>query len=202
MNNVNEVKADLVNYPKGAPDAAIVFIFSVFTWLFFGMSIGVFDPSAQVALGLVMIATYLPYLHGSICSIQRGDTVSGVTYLIFTGMFAGAGAMQNFVGYYNYAAGASVDMTIFGWIWLLCAIIILPVVATMAKGPWIPFVTFLVAAVELGCMGIAGMGGPAIFNTIAICCFVVVGTGGMWMAIAGILQAGGINAPLGKQLFK
>lgn len=196
------VTIDYKDYPKGMANPAIIFIFSSFCWLFLGATMGWFGPGSSLALGLIMLACYLPYLYGGISCIQKGDTVSGATFLIFTAMFAGVGGVENLLSYYVSVTGTAVDFTIFGWIWILCAIIIVPVVVTMAKGPWIPFLTFAIAIPELAAMGVATVGGPEVFNTVACVCFVIVGSGSLWMSIALMLQGGGVNAPLGRPLFK
>lgn len=191
---------------KGQGDAgpAMLFIFTLLTIIFWGMSTGFFPaPDAYLECGLIMIACFPAYLYGGISYIQKGDTISGVTYLIFATCFGGIGAASNLLAWWAAVNGYTMNTMTIQLVWLWSGIILFPVVAGMIRGPWLPFVVFTLGGIELTLMGLIGLGFvPASLNILVQICYVIVGFGGFYVSMAQILQAAGYNPPLGKPLKK
>lgn len=192
-----EDKEVVIQEKLGDPGPAAVFIFSAWTWFFLFVYIGVFDPvTTALPLGLFLLVCTPEFLYTGMTLIKKGDTISGVVYLIFSAAFAGGGGIENLLAWYSTCTGVVIDMTIFNVLFIISAIVLIPVVITMTHGPKVPLIVFATAVPELALVGLVGLGAPVFFLYILIACFVIVGCGSLYMACACLANAGGKHWPL------
>lgn len=187
----------------GEPGPTMLFIFTMLTMMFWGMYTGFFDASAVLLLGLIQLACFPAYIFGGIAYILKGDSISGNTYLIFATCFGGIGGVSNLVSYISTLNGIPVESKIVGLVWLWSGLILIPIVASMRKGPSIPFVVFTLGALELILMGLMDLGFiPLAATNIVLVCFASVGIGGFYCSAVNLFSFGNIKLPLGRSLFK
>lgn len=82
----------------GDPESALTFIFTMISMCIWVEQMGFFDGPVQLAMGVMQLACYVPYLIGAIFFYLRNDTMRGTVFLIFATLFGGIGAFLNVLG--------------------------------------------------------------------------------------------------------
>ena len=81
------------------PGASLTFIFTMLTICIWGTYQGIYEGPSSLALGLVQLACYIPYLICAVMYFLRGDALNASIFTIFGTLFGGVG------GFLNIAAG-------------------------------------------------------------------------------------------------
>ena len=172
----------------------------IFAASFFGF----LEPSAAFILGLLQIAVWPAYLIGAMLLLRTGDTVGGNTFFYFATFFGIAPGMITVGTYFAEIYGWPFDPTILGIIWLCVGLTLTFSLPGFAKGPSLTLLVISCAAIGIDFIGLGYLNVlPAVTaNCIAGCFLTVTGIGGLYSAIAGILEGANIKLPLGKPLFK
>jgi hypothetical protein len=207
-NSVKKIEIASQSNAIGNPAPALTFIFAMLTMEFWGIYAGIFAENTNLflAVGLVQIACFAPYLIGAILFFLKGDSVNGNAFLIFATVFGGVG------GFCNTAIGIS---TIFGFgineqmaaiPFVFCGISVLPVVWLIKGGAdKVTFICFVAAAIFLTLVGLNGLTvltGDLVMEIIKWLSL-LVGVTGFYSCLNGLLTCGGSKGlPVGKPFFK
>ena len=96
---MSEKKETLQKRKIADPGAALTFIFTMLTICIWGTYQGIYKGPSTLALGLVQLACYIPYLICAVMYFLRGDSMNASIFTIFGTLFGGVG------GFLNIAAG-------------------------------------------------------------------------------------------------
>ncbi len=92
--------------PKiGDPGPSLNFVFTMLTMCFWGIYAGIYTGPVLLAIGLVQLMCFPPYVIGAILYYLRGEAMAGAIFMIFGTLFGGIG------GILNVAIGLSYDIT-------------------------------------------------------------------------------------------
>ncbi|GCF95494.1 hypothetical protein NRIC_33850 [Enterococcus florum] len=185
----------------GEPSPAMLFIFTMLTIMFYGVSTGFFDTSALLLLGVIQLGCFPAYLIGAITYLVKGDSINGNVFLIFATAFGGIGGGTNIVNYFMTTNGNPLDGRILGVVWLWCGLSVIPIVCGMLNGPLMPLIVFSVGAIQLIMSGLFDLGIlPDFFQTIIHMCYLIIAFGGFYCSLASLFGFSKIHVPLGKPL--
>ena len=196
------------NKALGNPSPALTFIFTMLTMEFWGIYAGIFTENTNLflAVGLVQIACFAPYLIGAVIFFLKGDSVNGNAFLIFATVFGGVGGFCNTAIGLSPVLGLNINeqMSAIPFIW--CGISVLPVVWLIRKGAdKVTFICFVCAAVFLTLVGFNGIGaltGNVVMEVIKWLSLIVALTG-FYSCLNGLLVCGGSKGmPVGSPFFK
>lgn len=190
------------NYADASP--TIVFIFTMLCMMFWAQFAGICQAETTLFLGLIQLGCWPAYLIGSNIVLSRGDTVSGNIYLIFATCFGGIGGLVNLFIYLSGIFGWPADHSIVGFVWIWAGAATLAAAMCIRKSPWVGFMVFLLAVFQLEIMGFVTLGilTASIWTVIAKWLCLVIGIGGFYTMISGLLSFGGVHLPQGKPIFK
>lgn len=182
----------------------IVFIFSMLCVMFWAQFAGVCSAETTLFLGLIQLACWPSYLIGSSVVLSRGDAVSGNIYLIFATCFGGIGGLVNLFTYLCGVFGWPLDNSIVGITWIWAGIATLAITICIRKAPLVGFLVFFLAVFQLEIMGFVTLGvlTAPIWTAIAKWLCLIIGLGGFYVSLAGLLSFSGITLPQGKPLIK
>lgn len=189
-------------YADASP--TIVFIFTMLCMMFWAQFAGICSAETTLFLGLIQLGCWPSYLIGSHIVLSRGDAVSGNIYLIFATCFGGIGGLVNLFTYLSGVFGWLADNSIVGITWIWSGIATLAATICIRKSPWVGFMVFLLAVFQLEIMGFVTIGilTAPIWTEIAKWLCLIIGIGGFYTMLSGLLTYGGIYLPQGKTIFK
>lgn len=187
----------------GDPGPALTFIFTMLTMCFWGIYAGIYEGPTSLAVGLVQLACFVPYLIGAIVYYLRGDSMNGTVFLAFATLFGAVGGLLNVAAGLKGMLGFEMctQMGAIPFIW--GSLILLPLIASIWKTAsaagtlcFISIVIFLtlMALVDLGVL-------PESTNTLIkwLCFFTAVD--GYYTGLNSMLAIGGLKKlPEGKPL--
>ena len=189
----------------GNPGPALTFIFTMITACFWGMYQGIFTGPTTIAIGLVQCACYLPYLVGTAIFFMKGNSVFGITFLIFSTLFGGVGGFLNVFSGFAQMNGWDTTYQMSALPFILGGVSVFPVIVVLrAAASKVSFICFFCAMVFLILGGLVTLNilpaGVDILNKwLALIVFLT----GTYEFVGGILEAGGSKPlPNGKPFFK
>lgn len=194
----------VIDHQESVGDASptILFTFTMLTMMFLALGTGYIHGEALLLLGCVQIGVYPVYIYCAKNAIDQKQTLSGNCYLIFASLFGGAAGLCNLATYFAGIMGWPLDGRLIGIVWIWSGLMLIPVVAAMRKGPWIPFVVFAAGGIMLVLFGISALGYASfLLNPIVAVMQAVVGIGGFYVFLANMFALGEISLPLGKTIF-
>ena len=207
MNNNGVTKVEIVETPDriGGAGTAMTFIFTMLTMCFWGIYAGIFSGPTALAVGLVQIACYMPYMIGAVVFYMKGNALFANTFLIFATLFGGIGGLSNiFLGFAEiYGWNISDQMTCIPFIW--GGVCLFPVTYVLRKAiSKMTFICYLSAAFFLSLIGFVGLGVlPPATNTLITILALIVALTGYYECLNGLLMDGGHKPmPNGKPFFK
>lgn len=179
-------------------------IFGMLSIMFAALFFGYLQPSAAFILGIIQIGVWPAYLIGSLLMLRSGDVVGGNTFFYFATFFGIAPGLVTVGTYFAEINGWPFDPKILGILWLSVGMTLTFTIPAFAKAELLTFLVIASAGIAIDFIGLAYIFTDLanVFNLIAGSLLFFVGFGGIYMAVAGILEGAGFKLPLGKPLFK
>lgn len=189
----------------GDPSAGLSFIFTMLAVVTWANYMGFFTGPVYLAMGVAQLACYVPYLIGSVLLFQRGDTMNGCIYLIFSTLFGGMGSILNFCYGIAELQGFAIcrQMMAFPHFWGALAMVPM-MIAERKRASAVTLICHMSAATFLTLMLPASFGIlTAVLDPIIHWLNLVVAVTGMYGLINLLLAAGGSRTlPEGQPLFR
>lgn len=189
----------------GDPSPALTFIFTMLCMCIWGAYAGIYKGPVSLALGLVQLACFIPYLLCAILFYLRGDTMMASICLIFTALFGGVGAFLNILSGIAEIKGFQVSSQLAAIPFLWGAVSMVPLLISIRKkASAVSFLCFTGVAVFLTLMTFVSFGLlPSATNGIIKWVLLFVAASGLYTFVNSLLLAGGCKCmPEGKPLFK
>ncbi|MEK3905294.1 hypothetical protein [Paenibacillus sp. FSL R7-0179] len=189
----------------GNPGPALTFIFTMLTMEFWGIYAGIFTGPTIMAVGMVQIACFIPYLIGAILYYCKGDSTNGNVFLIFATLFGGVGGLTNITIGVSEIMGWPISTQMTALPFILGGISILPVVwINRASADKVTVICYMAAACFLTFTGLVSLN---ILNThwnlLLQWLGLIVTITGLYSCINGLLLGGRSRGiPVGKPFFK
>ena len=202
---IKEIKTVEKKDHLGNPGPALTFIFTMLTMEYWGIYAGIFTGPTIMAIGVVQIACFVPYMIGAVLFFCKGDSINGNVFLIFATLFGGVGGFTNTtIGFAN----------IMGWQmctqmpaipFILGGISILPVLWVIRKSTdKVTAICYLAAAFFLTLIGLVNLNILSTnWNPSIQWLGLIVSITGFYSCFSGLLLGGGSRGlPVGKPFFK
>lgn len=193
------------NIKIGDPAPALTFIFTMLTMCIWGVYAGIYTGPTSLALGLVQLSTFIPYLICSIFFYVRGETMMGSICLIFATLFGGVGGLlsiaEGIAQIYEFEMSSQLGAIPFFW----GAVSMVPLLISIRKtASAVTFLCFSAVVIFLSLITLVSFGLiPEAANIVIewLCLFVAVS--GLYTFVNSLLRIGGCKSmPEGKPLFK
>ncbi|MFC2946820.1 hypothetical protein [Virgibacillus sediminis] len=189
----------------GDPGPALTFIFTMLTMCIWGVYAGIYTGPTSLAVGLVQLACFLPYLICSILFYLREDTMMGSICLIFAVLFGGVGGFLSIAEGLSHLYGFEMSSQLSAIPFFWGAVSLLPLLLSIRKtASAISFLCFSGVVVFLTLITLVSFGILSEAANVAIkwiCLFVAVS--GLYTFVNSLLRIGGSRTmPEGKPLFK
>jgi hypothetical protein len=179
----------------GDPGPALTFIFTMLTMCFWGIYAGIYDGPTELAVGLVQLACFLPYLVAAVLLFVRGDSMNGNIFLIFAALFGAVGGFLNIAAGLMEPLGFTMCTQLAAIPFLWGAIVLVPMLASIWKtASAAASLCFASIIIFLTLMALVGLGVlPESANVIIkwLCLFAAVD--GFYTAINALLDIGGLK---------
>jgi hypothetical protein len=202
---LQEIKFSKKQNQPGNAGPALTFIFTMLTMESWGIYAGIFTGPTIMAVGVVQIACFVPYLIGAILFFFKGDFTNGNAFLIFATLFGGVGGFTNTtIGFANIM-GWQICTQMTAIPFIMGGISILPVLWVLRKSAdKVTVICYLAAAFFLTLMGLVSLNVlSANWNTIIQSLGLIVSITGFYSCFNGLLLSGGSRGiPVGKPFFK
>ena len=190
----------------GNSAVAITWIFTLLTMEFWGIYQGIFTGPTTLAVGVVQIACFAPYLIGAVACFNAGDDVNGNAFLIFATAFGGIGGFCNVLAGFAEIFGWDVCLQMTGIPFIWTGIIIFPICWIIRKSAdKITMICYFCAAwfLALGGFSTLGMLPGAFWTELIKWLGLITALTGFYASLSGILVCGGCKGlPSGKPFFK
>ncbi|MEI3609780.1 hypothetical protein [Pseudogracilibacillus sp. SO10305] len=189
----------------GDPEPALTFIFTMLTMCIWGVYAGIFTGPTSLALGLVQISTFIPYLICSILFYLRGETMMGTICLIFATLFGGIGGVLSVAEGLSYILGFEMSTQLGSIPFLWGAISLIPLLISVRKtASALAFLCFTCVVFFLTLITLVSFGLiPESANLLIKWTCLFVATSGIYTFVNSLLRASGCKCmPEGKPLFK
>jgi len=186
---IKEIKIVEKKDQLGNPGPALTFIFTMLTMEFWGIYAGIFTGPTIMAVGVVQIACFVPYLIGAILFFCKGDSTNGNTFLIFATLFGGVGGFSNTtIGFANIM-GWQICAQMAAIPFILGGISILPVLWVIRKAAdKVTVICYLTAAFFLILIGLVSLNVLSVnWNPIIQWLGLIVTTTGFYSCFNGLL---------------
>ena len=188
----------------GNPGPAMTWIFTMLTMLFALWFAGIWSGSLPLAVGVIQLACFPAYLVGAIVFLKKGDSLSGIVFLVFATLFGGIGGILNVIAHFDTVFNWGIDPAVGGIPFLWGGIVMIPVCIALRRIPvLILAVYFMVspflivyALVVLGVLG---------YGVLVACKWMglFIAIGGLYVCCADIIRIGGDKGlPCGPSIFK
>ena len=200
MTEQKEVKVSVANY-NGIADISPIgtFVFCILCFAFWAADIGLVGEGSTLAIGLLGLAVFIPYLICGIKLTDRGLCLGGNTYLLFGAVFGACGGLFNTFSPLFEHWGIPFDYSLVGIAFLLAGLYLIFMLPGVIKVTKVDFFIFLFGAMGVTGSGLSvlGIASPALnlFNGWSLFADGVVG---FYAVIATILNSLGMNLPFGK----
>lgn len=190
----------------GNVSPSLTFIFTMLTVIIWGNYAGIYSGPAAIGIGLVQLASYIPYLVGAVMLFVNKNELSGNIFFIFSVLFGGVGAFINissgFADIYGWELAPEMAAIPFFW----GALAMIPFVWTSRKTlSAVSFLCFSAVIVFLSLMMLPAYNiGPVdIENQIIKWLMLFVAVTGVYTMMSDLnVLGGGKPYPQGKPLFK
>lgn len=173
----------------------------VMAWAFL---LGYVDPAAQIYMAAISVACLIAYMGAAISQLKLGNLAGGVTWLYFGAFFAGASALNYFIGWMAAKNEWVVDGRIQGYMWFVLGIVLIIETPIFMKYSHAAAWGSIIAA-DVGLITLAfifwGYGGQVLMD-VSGWAFFVAGVGGILSGADAILSSVGWRLPLGRPLIK
>lgn len=207
MENENIIEKPIVQKKEiGNPSPALTFIFSMLTIVFWGSSQGLYSGQATMAIGIVQLACYFPYMILAVIHYIRGDTLNGSVFMIFAALFGGVGGGLNLAAGIGELKGFVLAPEISAIPYFCSALSVVPLIISIRKqASAVCFLCFsaVVIFLSLPMFVTYGLLPAAGTNLVIKYLYLFVAVTGFYTMVNALLAAGGCKTmPEGKPLFK
>ena len=175
------------------------FVFCILCFAFWAFDIGLLGEGSGLAIGLLGLAVFVPYLITGVGLAKKGICLGGNTYVLFGAVFGSCGGLFNTFGDLFAKWGIPFNYSVVGIPFTLAGLYLLCLLPGMLRTTKVDFLIFFFGALGVLGSGLTILGlFPAafnIFNGWALFCDGVVG---FYAVIATVLNSLGLNIPMGK----
>ena len=190
----------------GDPGPALTFIFSMLAICFWGNAQGLYSGESILAIGIVQLACYVPYMICSVMYYLRGDTLNSAIFMIFSTLFGGVGGGINLAIGIGQLYGFSVPSEIIVIPFFCSGIAVVPmIVCIRKKASAVAFLCFsaVVVFLTLPLFATYGLLPADSTNTLVKYLYLFVAICGFYTMFNALLVAGGSKPlPEGRPFFK
>lgn len=198
-NNNQPHSIEVVNYTGFADISPVgTFVFCILCFAFWAYDIGLLGEGSGIAIGLLGLAVFIPYLITGIALTSKGICLGGNTYVLFGAVFGSCGGLFNTFSDLFARWGIPFNYSVVGIPFTLAGLYLLFLLPGMLRTTKVDFLIFFFGG--LGVLGsgltILGLLPPSfnLFNGWALFCDGVVG---FYAVIAIVLNSLGLNVPMG-----
>lgn len=190
----------------GNAGPSLTFIFTMLTMIIWGDYAGIYSGKTAIAIGLVQLACYIPYLAGAIILHINKSELGANIFFIFGVLFGGVGGLLNVLAGMNdiLDLGVTTQMAAIPFLWGSLAMI--PFVWTSRKElSAVSFVCFTAVIIFLALMMLPAynIGPVEVWNEIIKWLMLIVAVTGCYTMMSDLnVQGGGKPYPQGAPLFK
>lgn len=202
---IKEIKIEEKKNQLGNPGPSLTFIFTMLTMEFWGIYAGIFTGPTIMAVGVVQIACFIPYLIGAILFFCKGDSTNGNVFLIFATLFGGVGGLTNITIGFSNIMGWQICTQMTALPFILGGISILPVLWVIRKSAdKVTVICYLAATCFLTLTGLVSLNIlSANWNPFIQLFGLIVTITGLYSCLNGLLLGGGSRGiPVGEPFFK
>ncbi|WP_066458557.1 hypothetical protein [Anaerotruncus rubiinfantis] len=190
----------------GDPGPGLTFIFSMLAICFWGSSQGLYSGQSVLAMGIVQLACYIPYLISTVLYYLKGDTLNAAIFMIFSTLFGGVGGGLNIAAGIGQLKGFELSPEISAIPYFCSAVAVVPLlICVRKKASATTFLCFsaVVIFLTLPMLVTYGVLPAEGTNTVIKYLYLFVAVGGFYTMFNALLVAGGCKPlPEGKPLFK
>ncbi len=200
----NEKEIIVTQKPELAYSApAILFFFGTFCILFWANLAGYLGEGGSLVVGIVQLGCFPVFLACTSALIKKGLSFEAGVFLIFNGLFCGAGGLFNFVSSLADFFGIPYAISTMGVVWIVCGIFLFILLIPTRITPLANWLSFLFCAIALLVLGLILTGiVPATLMPIPAWTLFLAGICALWMCTAILCGFMNVTIPLGPPLCK
>lgn len=197
MNTTEEIKEIIVQQKPaiGNSGPVLCFSFSVLCYLCWLNMMGWVGEGAGLAIGLVQMGVFVPYMVGSTLLFKNGASFEGNIFMIFAGFFACVGGLTNIVGDIAAFVGIPFSAIPGGFCWLICGLLLLclsPAVRFAEPYTWLFYLFGGIALISAGLL-VLGLTASPIITRIGAWANFGAATCGMILVVSYMIHFKGLK---------